>query len=218
MIKVEIRSEKGIHSPEWKVFHVGSMSPKDNINKVFKKFGENFASGYHYYQVRFMHEGKVLPFATKLEDLTKSEKLILQAIKVSEESMPDESWKPKHEIDSVFLGTQIKTSNKNNTEPKMVSHCFSSKYGPYCYDVTKKEHQNIKALTFLLILSFVILLVLWMISYYRKKEDLTKTNLFKLIGIITISIFIILALYESYVKFHSKFLCTGYHDCAKFLE
>ena len=215
MIKVEIRSEKRIHSPKWKFFYLENMSPKDNINRVFQKFGEGFASGYHYYKVRFMHEGKVLPFATKLEDLTGSKELILHAIEVDENLMPDESWKPKYEIDSVI---PPKTSHSNNAKPKMVSHCFASRYGPSCYDVTQKEHANLKNLTFVLIVSFVILLLLWIISYYRKDENLTKTNLFKGIIIVTISIFIILAIYELHVRSHSKFLCSGYSDCAQFLK
>lgn len=96
MIEVEVRSEHGIHAPDWKVFRLGNMTLPDNIHQVFKKFGSNFASGYHYYDIRFAHDGKLLPFQTTLEELVKpgENKLILHAIKVSEKKMPDESWSP----------------------------------------------------------------------------------------------------------------------------
>lgn len=96
MINVIVHSDKGIHSQDWKDFKLGQMPKDSTIDTVFSKFGEHFASGYHYYNIRFKYNGKVLPFATKLSDLTKETDIVLEGFEKEGESsnLPTIDWKP----------------------------------------------------------------------------------------------------------------------------
>lgn len=98
----------------------------------------------------------------------------------------------------------------------MVQHCFTTKYyGPTCYDITEEESRNLKSLNFLVIISFVTLLILWLISYLWKDVKLTQTTLFKAVAILALSTFIVYIFYEYHVRSRSRILCTGYFDCSK---